>query len=297
MDSKGNRKLYYHEHHVVIDLTSTSGLDPRLILQGQGESTDNPESSSSTGHARLGRTLTAGTYTIEATLTNLSRIDPDAEMALIVRVEQAIRRRDTQHQPDHTAVFYIDSGFESNPILRKMFLDEIENAKNAWNNVARDSWPFVEICENDCDGNLDGLNMAVKTSSTTACRGIACVERSTLIGQDGEHVYYPAQMTIESPAVTYQGVIYRWTNDASLHGREVPNGIADYYFHLPSTVVHEFGHVLGLDDLYSDTHGDLFEPYKYYLMGTNENLVTSVPETDIRYLKQVYRDHGGRPHR
>ena len=299
VDDRGARRLYYHEHHVVVDLTSTSGLAPRLILRGQAESTDNPESRFSTGHARLGRTLGAGTYTIEASLTDTSSTNPDAELALIVRVEEGLPVE--AHQGDHTGVFFINDTSTLTASQRADFLDTIELAVNAWNNAASSTWPLVKLCKDDCSGNLDGLSVPIRTSPSTACGGIACVTFGVLAGKDDEHRDYPTKMTIEYPAIVSSSqpgvpdLEYRWTLVPSLHKQPVDILLGGFpkWFYLPSTILHEFGHVLGLEDLYQTEHGDR---YTDYLMG-DAGTHTTVPDADIRYLKQVYRHHGGRPHR
>ncbi len=299
-DDNGTRRLYYHKHHVVIDLTSKGGLAPRLILQGQGESTDNPESNSSTGHARLGRTLAAGTYTIKATLTDASSTNPNAGMGLIVRVEEGLPL--VAHQGDHTGVFFINDTSTLTPAERADFVDTIKAAVTAWNSAGGSgSWPNVKLCEDDCSGNLDGLKVPIRTSPSTACDSIACVAFDLLTGKDDEHKQYPTKMTIEYPALASSGnpgvpdLEYRWTLVPSLHKDPVNGLLGEFpkWFYLPSTILHEFGHVLGLEDLYKTEHANR---YTDYLMG-DPSTHTTVPDADIRYLKQVYRHHGGRAHR
>ena len=285
------QKLFYHKHHVVIDLTSTSGLAPRLILRGQAESTDNPESRFSTGHARLGRTLEAGTYTIEATLTDASSTNPAAELAIIVRVEEGLPLE--AHQGDHVGVFFINDTSTLTAAERADFLDVIEDAVNVWNSVG---WPNVKLCKNNCSDNFDGLSVPIRTTPSTACGGIACVTFGVLAGKDDEHKYYPTKMTIEYPPIAGSNK-YEWTLDPLEHEQPVPvapPAMSDTtYFYLPSTILHEFGHVLGLEDLYKTEHAKRYTDYLMGKVGTH----TTVPDPDIRYLKQAYRHHGGNSHR
>ena len=58
-------------------------------------------------------------------------------------------------------------------------------------------------------------------------------------------------------------------------------------------MLHEMGHVLGLDDLYLPKYGGR---YRAYLMDKSARQ-TSVPGVDINYLEQVYRDHASRVHK
>ena len=62
-----------------------------------------------------------------------------------------------------------------------------------------------------------------------------------------------------------------------------------------SAAMHEFGHTLGLDDLYNSYNEAYDNRYSDYLMG-QAGKHTTIPSTDINYLKQVYRHHGGRAH-
>ena len=55
-------------------------------------------------------------------------------------------------------------------------------------------------------------------------------------------------------------------------------------------MLHELGHAIGLDDLYTKGSG-----YPNYLMGGLSNsTVTTIPTVDLDYLKQIYREYGHR---
>ena len=82
--------------------------------------------------------------------------------------------------------------------------------------------------------------------------------------------------------------------------------------YLPMTMIHEFGHTAGLDDLYkyqieSPTPTPVYPGYlmdndwpRYpdYLMTISSGTPRPViPQKDIEYLEQVYRnEHGSEPH-
>ena len=77
-----------------------------------------------------------------------------------------------------------------------------------------------------------------------------------------------------------------WTSSDSI-AEEMPR--VRYCF--PHFVMHEFGHALGLHDLYK------FNGYGNYVRGGNaqDRAYTDVPGTDERYLEEVYQGHS--PHR
>ncbi len=102
-------------------------------------------------------------------------------------------------------------------------------------------------------------------------------------------------MRIEEPAWTYtiddkENVIdlrVVWTNDPDLEGQD---GFIYKYRYLPSVVMHEFGHTAGLTDLYKHTG------YDDYLMDFTYG-ATAIPQEDIDYIQQVYRnEHSSEPH-
>ena len=297
LDENGDRQLYSNTHHVVIDLSSTSGLDDKLVLLGSEEWTndDNPETSSPTKAARLGRTLTPGAYIITATLTRDSWVDPDARFTLVVRVEKGVPHPSGRHQPDHTASYYLRN-FESDTTdAGKILHKALDDAVEEWNRVAKDSWPYVQICKGNCSANADRRRVPVDSQPYNVCDSVACV----VFADSTHHMRNTEKIVFEQPAyyrVKEGGVLKhkaaKWTDVASKHGTKDRGKIQVFAL---STVLHELGHVLGLDDLYNDVNEAYDDRYSGYLMGSSGKR-TSVPSTDLSYLKQVYRHHGGRPH-
>ena len=104
-------------------------------------------------------------------------------------------------------------------------------------------------------------------------------------------------MVIEEPAWSYipggllglygDHIRRLWTNDHLDHNRTITEGTLIY---LPSVLMHEFGHTVGLDDLYK------YDGYAGYLMDDTHGF-QSIPILDKNYIKQVYRnEHGSEPH-
>ena len=63
--------------------------------------------------------------------------------------------------------------------------------------------------------------------------------------------------------------------------------------YLPSIFRHEFGHAIGLTDLYKEPNNGA--DYSGYL--TNKTVSFTVPAKDSEYVRQVYLSrHGARPH-
>ena len=93
---------------------------------------------------------------------------------------------------------------------------------------------------------------------------------------------------IEEPA-TAHGRTYRWTNIPARHLNPVKKRPHELYWYLPTALMHEFGHTIGLDDLVPTAS------YPNYLMGDlGDTSVTAIPPPDLHYLKQVYREYGRR---
>ena len=109
------------------------------------------------------------------------------------------------------------------------------------------------------------------------------------------------EMVIEDPPWGYGDKTghtgYVWTNDAKQHGHPVRGSTfpKKTYRYLPAVVMHEFGHTLGLEDLYKDKYQGRY-PKSDYLMSGDGGQTAILPK-DIDYVKQVYRNgHGTEPH-
>ena len=275
---------------MTVTLSSTGGLDEKIIMAQFGESDSNAETGAD--NAFMGRTLQEGIHSLIATLTDSSPLDPDAQFTLTIRSVMGVPHPSRSHQPDQTAVYYFQGFAAATTDQGRLLREAIDSAKRKWNAVADTGWWNVEMCEVEtggCSSNDDHRQIKVDSNSD-ACPGApAC-----LVGGGDKHMTGSITLTFEVPgsATTVGGSSYvvRWTDEPSMHGTEDLAGVL--HFFALSTALHELGHALGLDDLYGGEYGDIYDDY---LMGS-PGVLTVVPATDLNYLKQVYRHHGGRHH-
>ena len=178
----------------------------------------------------------------------------------------------------------------------------IAHAVVAWNEAVATPWPHVLFCEgsgctiNGVDRNTDGKSIVINTEFGTRERGIAHVKVSV---DALEHISAPT-MVIERPALQYhpyapgRTLSIVWVNDPDLHGKEVDEDFFRRYYYMPRTIMHEFGHAAGLEDLYLLECGLLGCGYGDYIMGRAEK-PTAIPNEDRDYLRDVYYNHTPHP--
>ena len=183
----------------------------------------------------------------------------------------------------------------------------VAKAIDAWHADVTYSLPYVFICPVvQCAGRHDdGRRVIINIVNGNAegnCGDFAACIRATdgppkILG-DRDGYVKNLEIRIEEPAFQFvpheelaTNLQYVWTNAPKLHRRIVP-GMAALFQYLPMAMMHEFGHTLGLEELYL-----LDKSYPGYVMykPPKDGVYTAVPQKDIEYVRQVYRNHTPQP--
>ncbi len=182
----------------------------------------------------------------------------------------------------------------------------IAHAVVAWNEAVATPWPHVLFCEgsgctiNGVDRNTDGKSIVINTATGTDGLTLAYA----IVSVDALEHINASTMVIEQPArrphpdIEGRFLAITWVNDPDLHDEQVRGSLYRRYYYVPRTVMHEFGHAAGLEDLYR-LEGKPCEyfgicSYADYIMGRVEK-PTAIPNEDRDYLRDVYYNHTPHP--
>ncbi len=201
----------------------------------------------------------------------------------------------TGRQRDHTVAYQFGVSAPPQGQYVPDHSDAFDKAIKAWNasSAATDSnGPQIHICEvdvGDCNTrNTDGYSAQYSVLDgdlADRCSGsYACVSTPRTV--DGRYIGNRT-VRIEEPAYFGEDRIV-WTNNFNLHNKPVPDKAEWTYSYLRNAIMHEFGHMLGLADLYKLTYRD----FSGYLMGdTRKRGFEAIPTLDNDYLEDIYRNH------
>ena len=283
------------EFHVALMLRSFR-RDPEVtLLEGVGTGgavlAHNDDTLEGSGEdSLLGITLPAGGHTIKAEINR----PPLSGSTYQIEIETAPKYLHAGHHQGDSNVEYTGltagPGATPLPAWADMLVEEMADKWEAASNG------LVEFCEaGTCSGSREGLITPIDvvvgsltsdppSRTTPGCgRTIACV----IYGEPPSSGHLGAlTFRIENPAYAHGGRVY-WTGVPSWNDT-TRGGL--YYRYLPSTVLHELGHTIGLDDLriaggrYAGMVMDKAEAHQV------------LTDRDIAYLLQVYRDHAARRH-
>lgn len=215
------------------------------------------------------------------------------------------------HQGDHTVQYELGSiaptrhwlppdDYDPSDAIANM----IPFGRDAWNNsIASTTEPHILICEAGpaCDGRHNDRKVVTISAAESGCSdgGIACVNgtRDTSTGHLKDLdliIMEPYEITSSRSKRAYKDAHWLiWTDDPTLHLTLHDTKIRYIWVYLGDTMMHEFGHTLGLADLYGlGFFADV--RYRGWLMKELADNKTSIPNSDIEYLKEVYQNH--RPH-
>ena len=230
-----------------------------------------------------------------------------------VEIETKVPLPNLGHAGDHTVKYQLgaiptpDPGAAPSTDPGIVIPTAIAHAVVAWNEAVATPWPHVLFCEgsgctiNGVDRNTDGRSIVINTVVGTNDPGIAHVKPP--FSDALEHISAPT-MVIEVPArrphpdIEGRFLAITWVNDPDLHDKEVRRNIYRRYYYAPRTVMHEFGHAAGLEDLYLLEGGWCNNfgicSYPDYIMGRAEK-PTAIPNEDRDYLRDVYYNHTPHP--
>ena len=274
----------------------------------------------------------AATYTVEVSLV----MDPQTVLAVPPagkRYEFDVYAQEPMpvwgHQRDHTVAYALgkmpaapppdedDESFE-------YFLHDsitlpggIVSAAKQWHSQAGGSMPSVRFCRTDgpssdthrCPAgvNQDTVVAVANVVDEGDCDkngrdGLACVNFTGAITSEGyivvrefmfehpTHVMAPDPEDLNGKRVKFP---VKWVSRVD-KDRKIINygGQRMYTVYAKAIAMHEFGHLAGLDDLYNKNDLGFGKFLMYEPKGKR-----TVPDEDVRYLKQIYRnEHGAAPH-
>ena len=290
--------------HLRIWVQSHTGADPYVTVGT--DSSILSENDTSDEHrapdAEVARLFPRGDYTIS--VTAVGQLPSGANFSLAVIAQEPMPS--LGHQSDHTVQYAL--GIDPAPIGGFMdpwghvqdVLREATFKAAGWWNDAFSGWPNILFCEGSCSnrGFSDGITVTVRIAGEADCvTGIACVypTKNSRGHVTSDEVLFEHPTETENPEDDNMYPV-RWVGrfnvDRKVEDVELPDGttVEMFMVYAPSVMMHEFGHILGMDDLRRELWGIGF------MMAEAQKRIR-VPDKDKEYIRQLYRnEHGGKPH-
>ena len=196
-----------------------------------------------------------------------------------------------------------DRALQSDSADVKVLLGAIPLVAEAWNSALGLQWPYLRFCEQaptpdsasfaTCDAkNTDGQAVAIAISDGLSGSGAgpcgptyACVHYDWMTGAYDMVIESPASTVVDERTTLQQR---SWSARLADHNypRMLPSGKVTVGAYALGAVAHEFGHTVGLFDLYFEEHEDRADGF---LMQHNLH-VPPIPSKDLQYTRQLYQD-------
>ena len=149
----------------------------------------------------------------------------------------------------------------------------------------------MSVCWGTCSANEDGqLTSVVADYSGAECPGFACadIRREPQAGHSHSEPHITSSTIYILHGGQKGGKFIFWTSDSRLHDHFVPGTReAAKYRYLTPTMVHEFGHALGIGDLYESWTG-----FKNMAAAMNDHRRNPTPTShDSKHLRAIYYGH------
>ena len=296
---------------------SAPHANPKLILWRSGSvvvENDDTDEVAGSQDSQIAQLIVRGQYILEVTVSDSRTSSYDLD----VIVSEAMPA--FGHQSDYVVQYEVGASMPTSGPEATLFPWAITQAADKWDTKATASTPKVRFChkvepgivpgEGVCPAgaNADGTTVDVARVTNQPCfvrrnpnnpnddeDGYACAHSATSGGHmTSRYIWIELPSNVKrlenGMMVDYE---VKWHDVAPLDHHQITS-TRTLYVYLRRVVMHEFGHTAGLVDL--DNY-PVLGPFTGFVMSYGTKKTTTVPDRDIEYLKQVYRnDHGASPH-
>ena len=149
----------------------------------------------------------------------------------------------------------------------------------------------ISVCESPCSANKDGFWVSINAEYDKKCPygGFGCITTPTDDSDDHDIGHLKDQdMTIRQKVKDSQGSIIYHTTEKSKHGTMVMGTTDAIYRYLNRTMTHEFGHAVGISDLYNFRRSQFT---KFPSVMGPHSTIESPTSHDLKQIKAIYHGH------